>query len=122
MQPQGVFMDISSLIGGLGIGSVITLFLKEYFNNKKILSQRAFEEKREAYIAYLNTAGRSQTMPAEEALWARTAAMERIHLCGSFKVIQLLDIVGRTPSGAPRDNIHALIQAMRDDLFPGSNG
>ena len=36
-------MDIASLIGGLGIGSVLTLFLKEYFDNKKILSKRAFE-------------------------------------------------------------------------------
>ena len=113
-------MDISSLIGGLGIGSVLTLFLKEYFDNRKTLSKRAFEEKREAYVAYLDIAARSQTMPLKEALWARTAAMERIRLCGSRQVIRLLDAVASTPPDAPRNNVNAMVQAMREDLFPGS--
>jgi hypothetical protein len=76
-------MDIASLIGGLGIGSVLTLFLKEYFDNRKILSKRAFEEKRAAYVNYLDVTARSQTMPADEALWARTAALERKNYAGT---------------------------------------
>jgi len=111
-------VDISSLIGGLGIGSFFTMFLKEYFDNKKTLSNRVFEEKREAYLNYLDIAARSQTMPAKEAVWARTAAIERINLCGSQEVVNLLAIVVDTPPGAPRDNVNALVQAMRNDLFP----
>lgn len=111
-------MDIASLVGGLGIGSVLTLFLKEYFDNRKILSKRAFEEKRDAYVKYLEIAARSQTMPAAEAIWARTAAIERIKLCGSNEVVNLLSIVSNTPPDSPRDNVNALVQAMREDLFP----
>ncbi len=48
-------MDLSSLIGGLGLGSVATLFLKEYFENRRAISRRAFEEKREAYVNYLKS-------------------------------------------------------------------
>ena len=56
-------MDMASLVGGLGIGSVLTLFVKEHFDNKRILSKRAFEEKRDAYVSYLDIAARSQIMP-----------------------------------------------------------
>ncbi|NMC49598.1 MAG: hypothetical protein GYA47_09275 [Desulfovibrio sp.] len=110
-------MDVSSLIGGLGIGSVFTLFLKEYFEHKKILSQRAFEEKRNAYINYLEAVSSSQTMSKPEAVWLRTAAIERIKLCGNAKVLRLLDIVSSTPPDSPRNTVNELIQAMREDLF-----
>jgi hypothetical protein len=111
-------MDILSLIGGLGIGSVITLFLKEYFDNRKTISKRAFEEKREAYVNYLDIASRSQTMSSEEGLWARTAAMSRIELCGSLKVIKQLNLLISSKPPVPREVLDELIQAMRDDLFP----
>ena len=111
-------MDIASLVGGLGIGSVLTLILKEYFESRKILSKRAFEEKREAYTNYLEIASRSQTMPGKEAIWARTAAIERINLCGSPKVIELLTQVSRLPKDSPRKPVDELVQAMRKDLFP----
>ncbi|WP_027188158.1 hypothetical protein [Desulfovibrio cuneatus] len=139
-------MDITNLLSGLsgiGIGTIATLFLKEYLERKKISSKRLFEEKRDAYVAYLNTVARSQTIPAEEALWARTAAMERIRLCGSQDVIRLLatcksmrsrsglcgsqdvirllDVAASLPPGSPRDAIEAMIQAMRDDIFPASS-
>lgn len=113
-------MDFGSLIGGLGIGSVVTLFLKEYFENKRAISKRYFEERRDAYINYLNIATKSQTMVREEAIWARTAAIERIKLCGSEEVIKHLDIVTNTPPNSPTDCFSALVQAMRNDLFPQS--
>lgn len=111
-------MDIMSLVGGLGIGSVATLLLKEYFDNKKIISKRTFEEKREAYVAYLDIATRSQTMPENEATWARTAAMERIKLCGSAEVVRLLYLVSDSPPDSPhRHKFDELIQTMRKDLW-----
>lgn len=55
-------MDISSVLGGIGVGSLLAVLLKEYFENKKISSRRKFEEKREAYVNYLNVAALSQTM------------------------------------------------------------
>lgn len=113
-------MDVSSLIGGLGIGSVLTLFLKEYFDQRKILSKRAFDEKRDANVSYLDIAARSQMMPEAEAIWARTSAIERIRLCGSARVVELLNIVSNTSPDSPRDNVNALVKAMREDLFPKS--
>lgn len=110
-------MDIASLIGGLGIGSMLTLFLKEYFDSRKTLSKRAFEEKREAYTNYLDIALRSQTIPEKEAVWARTAAAERIRLCGSLEVIEWLEQVSSLPKGSLKP-VGELVQAMRKDLFP----
>lgn len=113
----GKRMDISSLLGGIGIGSLLTVLLKEYFDNKKTLAKRKFEEKREAYINYLNVAALSQTMPPKEGLWARTAAIERIKLCGSEDVVKLLDIVSNTTPNSSRKPVDELIKAMRKDLF-----
>lgn len=110
-------MDIYSLIGGLGLGSILTLLIKEYLNNKKTMSQRAFEEKKEAYIAYLNIALRSQTMPEKQAIWERTAAMERIKLCGNKIVIDFLDNLSKSHPNDYRSNLDKLIQEMRKDLW-----
>jgi hypothetical protein len=109
-------MDFSTFLGGLGIGSLLATFIKADFDNKQMLGKRAFEEKRDAYISYLQIAASSQTMPSEEALWARTAAIERISLCGSSEVIRLLGIVSNSPPNSPRDAIHDLIKAMRADM------
>ena len=109
-------MDILTFLGGIGVGSILTTLVKAYLENKQMLSKRAFEEKRDAYVSYLNIAATSQTMPAKEALWARTAAIERINLCGSSEVVRLLEVVSKTPPGSPRDPINQLIQAMRQDL------
>jgi len=109
-------MEISTLVGGLGIGGVLATFVRSYLDNRQMLAKRIFEEKRDAYISYLNISNASQTMPKDEALWARTAAIERIHLCGSPDVVRLLDIVSNTPPNSPRDTINQLIHAMRADL------
>ena len=111
-------MDLSSLLGGLGLGSLATLFLKEFFENRRAITKRAFEEKREAYVSYLDVASKSQTMREKEAIWARTAAIERIKLCGNNEVVRLLDIVSNLPPCSPRKLIDELVQAMRKDLFP----
>lgn len=113
----GKGMDISTLLGGIGIGSLHTVLLKEYFDNKKTLAKRKFEEKQEAYTNYLNVAALSQTMLPDEGLWARTAAIERIKLCGSEDVVKLLDIVSNTIPNSSRKPVDELIKAMRKDLF-----
>lgn len=109
-------MDILTFLGGLGVGSVLTTWVKAHLDNKQMLSKRAFEEKRDAYVSYLNVVASSQTMPQKEALWARTAAIERINLCGSPEVVRLLEIASNTPPNSPRDDVNKLIQAMREDL------
>jgi esterase/lipase len=112
-------MDITSLISGLGIGGLVTLLLKEYFEKRKITAQREFQEKRDAYVNFLEIVSRSQTMPGPEGNWARTAAIERIKLCGSQKVVTALMNVLEAPSKSQRD-VDALFRAMREDIFPGS--
>lgn len=115
---EEIEMDISSLLGGLGIGSVLTILVKSYIERKKILSQRYFEERRAAYINYLEVITKSQTMNSVEAGWLRTAAIERIKLCGSEEVVTLLNIVSSTSQKSPDNIIEKLIQEMRNDLFP----
>jgi len=118
-------MDIASLINGLGIGgfaaSVLTIIINYRLENKKTYSNRTFDEKRSAYTAYLEAIAKSQTMNQEEGLWVRTSAIERIKICGSQKVVELLEIVSSTPPNQPRENIDRLIKAMRQDLFPKEN-
>ncbi len=106
----------STFLGGLGIGGVITTLVKGYVDNRRMLKQRVFEEKRDAYVNYLNVAATSQTMPTKEALWARTAAIERVRLCGNLEVVRLLEIVSNSPPDAPRNAIYELLKAMRADL------
>ena len=110
-------MDIASLVGGLGIGSVVTLFLKEYFDRRKTLAKRTFEEKREAYVGYLDIAMRSQTMTKKEAMWARVAAMARVRLCANPEVIQRFNVLLASPSSEYEKTFDDLIQAMRKDLW-----
>ena len=110
-------MDIASLVGGLGIGSVLTLFLKEYFDRRKALSKRIFEGKREAYTAYLDIAMKSQALPEDEAVWARTAAMAKVRLCASPEVIQCFNVLLASPPSSYEKTFDDLIQAMRKDLW-----
>ncbi|MBU1041174.1 MAG: hypothetical protein KKF77_08755 [Proteobacteria bacterium] len=109
-------MEYSTLVGGLGIGGVVTTFVKAYLDNRQMKTKRVFEEKRDAYVNYLNVAAISQTMPTKEALWARTAAIERVRLCGNLEVVRLLEIVSNTPPHSPRDAVNELLKAMRADL------
>lgn len=109
-------MEFSTLIGGLGIGGLVATFIKGHIDNKHMISKRRFEEKRDTYVNYLNVMSMSQTMDPEEALWARTAAIERVKLCGSEKVLALLDIVSSLPPASPRDPINEMLHAMREDL------
>ncbi|MCD7982709.1 MAG: hypothetical protein LUG19_00455 [Desulfovibrio sp.] len=110
-------MDIASLIGGLGIGSVLTLFLKEYFDNKKTLSKRVFEEKREAYIAYLDVLMKSQLMPEKEATWAKMAAMARVRLSVSPEAVERFNVFLASHPSSYEKTFDELIQAMRKDLW-----
>lgn len=110
-------MDISSLIGGLGIGSVLTLFLKEYLDRRKTLSRRIFEEKREAYTAYLDIVMKSHIMPEKEAVWAKMAAMARVRLCASPEVIQSFNLLLASAPSSYEKTFDDLIQAMRKDLW-----
>ena len=109
-------MEVATLIGGLGIGGVVATFIKGFIDNRQMIAKRAFEEKRDAYVNYLNIVAMSQTMPPKEALWARTAAIERIYLCGNPEVVRLLEIVSSLPPGSPRNPVNDLVQAMRADL------
>lgn len=110
-------MDISSLIGGLGVGSVLTLVVKEYFENKKILSQRVFEEKRSAYVSYLDVVARTQNDPEGGAL--RKGATERVKLSANQETIsRIIEFANAQDSLASSEKLDKLVQAMRDDLFP----
>jgi hypothetical protein len=112
-------MDISTFsafLGGFGVGGVITTLVKDYVDNRRMLKQRVFEEKRDAYVNYLNVAATSQTMPGKESLWARTAAIERVRLCGNLEVVRLLEIVSKSPPNSPRNAVDELLKAMRSDL------
>ena len=110
-------MDIASLVGGLGVGSVLTLILKEFFDSRKVRSKRIFEEKRDAYAAYLDIAMKSQAMPEKDAIWARMAAMARVRLCASPEVVQRFNLLLASPPSSYEKTFDDLILAMRKDIW-----
>jgi hypothetical protein len=51
---EGGRMDwIAALIGGLGIGSVLTRVVEHFFSRRTLLQERDYQEMREAYLGLL---------------------------------------------------------------------
>ena len=109
--------DILNLIGTLGFGGIITILIKAYIDKRETLSKRSFETRLEAYVNYLDIAMRSQTMDDNKAGWERTAASDRVRLCGSKNVIRLMEIAANKSPDIQKA-YDELRQAMRQDLFP----
>lgn len=111
---------ISVLIGGLGLGSVLTAIDTHLVSRQAATSDRLSAEKREAYLGLLNALHQAAVRPSEEsskhfALW-----QTRCELFGSRDVAkhaqQMIDTNDATRE--QRDAaFRALPDAMKADLL-----
>lgn len=115
-------MDITTivvyLIGGIGIGSVITTIITTISRKREILNERVYKEKRGAYLGLLRSLHNAAVEPSEKnakeyALW-----QTRIQLFGSKESADFAQkIVDSAPgSGVRHLAFEGLLKAMRDDL------
>ncbi len=59
-------MDLISLFTGLGIGSLLSVALQYYFNERSKSKTLAFQEKKEAFIGLLNAYHQAAVRPSDE--------------------------------------------------------
>jgi hypothetical protein len=114
--------SILALIGGLGIGSLLTKIVDYYLNRNTSKRTRLYEEKREAYLGLLDSLSKAAISPSDEnsklfALW-----QTRVEIFGSKEAAIAVQGIIDTNNGPKADReryFHSLIQAIREDL--GSN-
>lgn len=106
------------LIGGLGLGSLITSVATHFMSRRATASDRWYQEKREAYLGLLNALHDAAVHPSDASSKAYALWQTRCELFGSPMVSkhaqQIVDTNDRRPERekAFRD----LIEAMRADL------
>jgi len=119
-------MDFVQLISAAGIGgiigSLITTTLQAWFARQTLMSNRTFQEKKEAYTGFLEALHRSEVEQTSEASLRAGHWQNRCELVASKQVRLLITRVFETnPRGGsfhpdrPRV-IAELKQAMRMDL------
>lgn len=110
---------VGYLIGGLGIGSVITAIVNHFTGRRAVTRDRLYAEKREAYLGLLGALHQAAVKPSDEnsksfALW-----QTRCELFGSADVARFAQRIVDT-NDAPREERNAafrsLIDAMKKDL------
>lgn len=106
------------LIGGIGIGSIITTIITTISRKREIVNERVYKEKRSSYLGLLKSIHNAAVEPSEKnakeyALW-----QTRIQLFGSKdSVCYAQKIVDTVPgSGGRHLAFEGLVKAMRDDL------
>ena len=110
---------VSVLIGGLGIGTLITALVNHIIARRAVTSDRLYAEKREAYLGLLNALHQAAVHPSNEnskhfALW-----QTRCELFGSDAVAAQAQRMVETNDG-PREHrdiaFRALVEAMKADM------
>ena len=112
-------MDWATLIGGLGLGSLVTSLATHYFTRRTALSERWYQEKREAYLGLFGALHNAAVHPSDENAKAFALWQTRCDLFGSATVSRHVQELIDTNEG-PRENrnraFQGLIDAMRADL------
>lgn len=111
--------SIALLIGGLGIGSLITSLATHFFTRRAAIRDRLYAEKREAYLGLLNALHQAAVSPSDQnaknyALW-----QTRCELFGSRDVATFAQSMVDTndgPSEARGAAHRGLIDSMKADL------
>lgn len=107
------------LIGGLGLGSLLKSAIDHFITRRAAVSDRLYQEKREAYLGLLDALHRAAVEPSDKnsknyALW-----QTRCELFGSPKVARFAQEIVDTNAGPPAERDRAfqgLVHAMRQDL------
>ena len=112
-------MNWAELIGGLGIGSLVTQAVGHYMGRRASTNDRLYQEKREAYLGLLNALHDAAVRPSAERAKAYALWQTLCSLFGSPEVSKYVQMMVDTNDG-PADKRQAaflgLIEAMRADL------
>jgi hypothetical protein len=108
-------------IGGI-IGSLLTTFVQAWLSNKSRIADRNFQEKKEAYVGFLEALHRSEVEHTSEASSRAGHWQNRCELVAPEQVRTLIQGIietnprnGKTHPDRPQV-IRALKAAMREDL------
>jgi hypothetical protein len=112
-------MNWAELIGGLGIGSLITSVATHFMTQRAASNDRLFQEKREAYLGLLKALHDASVHPSDAHSKAYALWQTRCELFGSATVSRYAQRIVDTNDGPPGERQEAfegLEKAMRADL------
>jgi hypothetical protein len=108
-----------ALLGGLGIGTLLTQVVSHFMMRRASVSDRLYQEKRAAYLGLLDALHNAAAHPSDENSKAYALWQTRCALFGSTEVMVAAQEIVDTNDGPPaRRNFafHKLLRAMRVDL------
>jgi hypothetical protein len=112
-------MSWAELVGGLGIGSLMTSAATHFMTRRAAANDRWYQEKREAYLGLLDALHDAAVHPSDVnskafALWQTRCALFGAKSVSSFA--QRMVDTNDGQSGERREAFAGLIDAMRRDL------
>lgn len=111
---------VSLLVGGLGVGSLLTTALQTWMQRKADAKAKAFIEKRDCYLGVIETIKDSRlgAKPDRDTLVQYAYWKARAALVASPEVFRLAQLVSDTKGGTRENNeAHGnLLTEMRKDL------
>ncbi|MDA0782144.1 MAG: hypothetical protein PQ612_04930 [Rickettsiales bacterium] len=108
-------MDYIQILSAAGIvGSLLTTLVQAWITNRQHLNNRAFQEKKEAYVGFFGSIAKVNSTPEEAVcagLWAA-----RVNIVAPEKIRKII----LSYQGAPKDQrgkvVKKLEEAIRQDL------
>lgn len=107
-----------TLIGGIGIGSVIQVVIANRARKKELFENRTYNEMRNSYIGLLNSLHNAAVNPSDKSSKEYALWQTRVELFGSSKVSKYVQDIIDTNPGSQERNVafNSLISSMRADL------
>ena len=112
-------MNWAELVGGLGIGSLITSVTTYFMTRRPTAKDRWYQEKREAYLGLLSALHDAAVSPSDAKSKSYALWQSRCDLFGSPAVSLYAQRIADTNDGpreARNEAFNGLIQAMKADL------
>jgi hypothetical protein len=111
---------IAPLLAGLGLGTLATTIISHLMNRSASLNDRAYQEKREAYLGLLKSIHDASLKPSDETAKAYALWQTKCDLFGSTEVSRYAQEFVDTNDG-PREIratvFNNLVAAMKTDLL-----
>ncbi len=118
-------MGFVEFITAFGLGAIVTTMIQIWYSNKSEIAKRDFQEKKEAYVGYLDSIVKNETEGTEESARYSGHWINRIELVGNEQVIQSCmrmmetnPINGEVHPDRPQV-LQSLKRKMREDLGVG---
>jgi hypothetical protein len=111
-------MDWLTLVGGLGIGTLITSVANQYLTQRAASRNRLYQEKREVYLGLLSALHDAAVKPSDERSKAYALWQTRCELFGASEVSRYVQEIADTDPGSSerQQAFQNLVRAMKSDL------